>query len=113
MGDLETPEDDRVLPFQIEALQPRFDLAFGPAQGRLDIRGQKELDGLVQDYIREEAVYREGMAMGLDQNDTIIRRRTRQKTDFIVEDMSTPGDPETSGVVSVIWVYRSGLTGTS
>lgn len=54
---------------------------------------QQELDGLIRDHVREEVFYREGMAMGLDQDDTVIRRRIRQKMDFIVEDMSAPDDP--------------------
>jgi hypothetical protein len=53
----------------------------------------QELDGLIRDYVREEVLYREGMAMGLDQDDTVIRRRIRQKMDFIVEDMSAQADP--------------------
>lgn len=44
-----------------------------------------ELDALVQDYLREEVLYREALALGLDQNDTIIRRRLRQKMEFFAE----------------------------
>ncbi|UCF34635.1 MAG: peptidyl-prolyl cis-trans isomerase [Phycisphaerales bacterium] len=46
-----------------------------------------ELEGLVDEYVREEAAYREGLALGLDSDDTIIRRRLRQKLDFIAEDL--------------------------
>ena len=35
----------------------------------------RELEGLIQDYIREEVYYREAMALGLDKDDTVIRRR--------------------------------------
>lgn len=48
---------------------------------------EEELDGLVHDYIREEVLYREAIAIGLDENDTIIRRRLRQKMEFISEDI--------------------------
>src|SRR5215813_12500050 len=41
-----------------------------------------ELRGLVRDYVREEVAYREALAMGLDRDDTIIRRRLRQKWEF-------------------------------
>lgn len=54
---------------------------------------RQELEGLVNDYIREEAAYREGTAMGLDQNDTIIRRRIRQKLDFVVDDLASQLQP--------------------
>lgn len=54
---------------------------------------REELDGLINDYIREEAAYREGTAIGLDQNDTIIRRRIRQKLDFVAEDLASQTQP--------------------
>lgn len=50
---------------------------------------REELEGLVNDYVREEAAYREGTAMGLDRNDTIIRRRIRQKLDFVADDLAS------------------------
>jgi hypothetical protein len=49
---------------------------------------KQELQGLVDDYIRDEVFYREGRAAGLDQDDVIIRRRVRQKMEFLAEDMS-------------------------
>jgi len=48
----------------------------------------KELDGLVNEYIREEVLYREALAMGLDGDDTIIRRRLVQKLEFLAEDLA-------------------------
>jgi hypothetical protein len=52
-----------------------------------------ELDGLIDDFVREEAAYREGMAVGLDTDDSIIRRRVRQKLDFIAEDLAGQVEP--------------------
>jgi hypothetical protein len=52
-----------------------------------------ELQGLVDDYVREEVAYREGLAMGLDTDDTIIRRRIRQKLDFIASDIASLAEP--------------------
>ena len=46
-----------------------------------------EMDGLVQEYVRETAFYREALAMGLDQDDTIVRRRLAQKLEFLVQDL--------------------------
>jgi len=46
-----------------------------------------ELRGLVDDFVLEEALYREGKAMGVDVDDTIIRRRVRQKMEFAVDDI--------------------------
>jgi hypothetical protein len=54
------------------------------------------LQGLVEDYIRDEILYREGRAAGLDRDDFVIRRRVRQKMEFLAEDMAAvePSDEE-------------------
>jgi hypothetical protein len=54
---------------------------------------RSELEGLIDDYVREEIAYREGMKLGLDQDDTIIRRRIRQKLDFIADDLGSQTEP--------------------
>jgi len=45
---------------------------------------ESELQGLVRDRIKEEVYYREALKLGLDVNDTVIRRRLRQKMEFFV-----------------------------
>lgn len=45
-----------------------------------------ELDSLVEDHVREEILVREAIRTGLDQDDTIVRRRLAQKMSFLVED---------------------------
>jgi hypothetical protein len=52
-----------------------------------------ELRGLVRDYIREEAAYREALAMGLERDDTIVRRRLRQKLEFLSDDLASQAVP--------------------
>lgn len=59
--------------------------------GRLPTR--EELQGLVDDFISEEVGYREAVAMGLDADDTIVRRRMRQKLEFLIEDDAASSDP--------------------
>jgi hypothetical protein len=49
-----------------------------------------ELQAQIQDYIREEVLYRSALALGLDRDDTIIRRRLRQKMEFLFEDTVPP-----------------------
>jgi hypothetical protein len=51
-----------------------------------------ELQGLIDNFILEEVLYREATAIGLDQDDTIIRRRLKQKMEFLVDDFSA-ADP--------------------
>ena len=61
---------------------------------------EEELQGLIRDYVREEVAYREALAMGLDQDDTIIRRRLRQKWEFLSDNLATqvqPTDAELQG----------------
>ena len=47
----------------------------------------KELDGLIQQYIRETVLYREALTMGLNQHDQVIRRRLAQKLEFLARDL--------------------------
>ena len=44
---------------------------------------EEELQQMIDDYVREEVLYREAMAMGLDKEDYIIKRRMIQKVEFI------------------------------
>jgi hypothetical protein len=56
-----------------------------------------ELSGLIEDKVRDEIAYREAVAMGLDQDDAVIRRRLRMKMELLVEDiagLSSPTDEE-------------------
>ncbi|MGI9401246.1 MAG: peptidyl-prolyl cis-trans isomerase [Rhizobiaceae bacterium] len=46
---------------------------------------QQELEGLVNSFIKEEVNYRESLKLGLDRNDTIIRRRLQQKLEFLMD----------------------------
>ena len=55
--------------------------------------GPEELRNLVAAKVREEILYREGLALGLDKEDTIVKRRLAQKVEFLSEDVSTMRDP--------------------
>jgi hypothetical protein len=52
-----------------------------------------EIDGLIEDHIKEEILYREALALGLERDDIVIRRRLRQKMEFISEDVAQPAEP--------------------
>ena len=62
----------------------------------------EELEGLINDFIREEAAYREGLALGLDRDDPIIRRRIRQKLDFLAEDLASQVEPTKADLTSYL-----------
>ncbi|TFH33446.1 MAG: peptidyl-prolyl cis-trans isomerase [Deltaproteobacteria bacterium] len=55
---------------------------------------ETELKGLVESSIREEVYYREALAMGLDRNDTVLRRRLMQKMEFLSNDLAELSTPD-------------------
>lgn len=55
---------------------------------------QEELDGLIDDFILEEIYYRKAVAMGIDRDDTIVRRRLRQKLEFLTDDAAALIEPK-------------------
>jgi hypothetical protein len=46
---------------------------------------REELRGLIDAYVKEEVYYREALKLGLDRDDTLIRRRMQQKMEFVTE----------------------------
>jgi len=54
---------------------------------------REELDGMVQDAVREEILYREAMALHLDADDVIVRRHLAQKLQFVSEDTHPVPEP--------------------
>ena len=52
----------------------------------------EERRGLIEDWIRTEVAYREAQALGLDTGDEVVRRRLRQKLEFLTEDAGQ-GEP--------------------
>jgi hypothetical protein len=64
------------------------------AQGR-PAPTPEEMQALVDGRVREEILYREALALGLDKDDAIVRRRMAQKMEFLVEDMAALREPTT------------------
>ena len=56
----------------------------------------QEFQGMVEDKVREEVLYREGLAMGLEKEDTIVKRRMAQKMQFLAEDVAVAHEPTTA-----------------
>lgn len=54
---------------------------------------QAELNGLIERQIREQVMYREALAMGLDKNDNIVRRRLAQKVEYITANIAEQVEP--------------------
>ena len=52
----------------------------------------EDIKSLIAEYVREEALYREALRLGLDRDDTIIRRRLAQKMGFIIGQTAPPAE---------------------
>jgi len=55
---------------------------------------QQELQSLIEQQVREEVLYREALAMGLDKGDMMVRRRLSQKMEFISNDLTSLAEPD-------------------
>jgi peptidyl-prolyl cis-trans isomerase C len=64
-----------------------------------------EMIGLIENRIKEEILYREALAMGLDKDDTIVKRRMAQKMEFLAEDVSAAHEPTTDELKT--WFARN------
>ena len=83
-GDSEAPAVKRIIVSSghVEQLMANFERTWSRPPT------EQELDAMVDSHVREEVFYREAMAMGLDQNDPMVRRRMRMKLEFMLEDLS-------------------------
>jgi parvulin-like peptidyl-prolyl isomerase len=90
---------DRLLEF----MQYRNQTFSGSARNRLDemlsSMTPSQKSALIEDYVREEVLHREALALGLDHTDYVIRRRLAQTMEYILrgtpdEDLTPPDDAE-------------------
>jgi hypothetical protein len=86
------PDAGAVEPVRIGAGEVQW-LAQTFASQRLRTPTAEELRGLVAELANEELLAREATEMGLDKDDTIVRRRLAQKLLFIVDDTSRLAEP--------------------
>jgi hypothetical protein len=61
--------------------------------------GEAEIDELIDEYIREEALYREATALGLDKNDYVLRQRLIQKLEFATRGFVSGKSPPSQALV--------------
>ena len=80
-------DEPRERPADVIVITPeridRLAAGFGSVWKRIPT--DDELDALIEEHVREEVYYRAALALGLDSNDTIIRRRLRQKMEFLAD----------------------------
>jgi hypothetical protein len=70
----------------------------------------EELEGLIEDWIRDEVLYREGVALGVDQGDTVVRRRIRQKMELLGEEVAAT-DPTDADLQAWLDAHRTDYDG--
>jgi parvulin-like peptidyl-prolyl isomerase len=56
----------------------------------------QELGRMVENKVQQEILYREALAMGLDKDDEIVKRRMAQKMQFLAEDVAAAREPTTA-----------------
>lgn len=77
-----------ITPERVADLAAKYRLQFGADPSRA------QLASLVDGYIDEEVLYREGVAQGLDRDDEIVRRRVAQKAQFLLQAAPQPEPDE-------------------
>ncbi len=82
-----TVDDRRQAPTDVIIITPeRIDqLAAGFNSVWKRMPTDDELDALIDEDVREEVYYREALALGHDRNDAMVRRRKRQKMEFLLD----------------------------
>ncbi|HIG43818.1 MAG: peptidylprolyl isomerase [bacterium] len=65
----------------------------------------EELESLIENWVREEVLFREAKQLGLDRDDSIVRRRLVQKLSFLVEEVDGEDDP----ILAVENYYRENI----
>lgn len=99
VGDRLTRQPDRIIitPGHVELIAQQW------TKTHLRPPTAEELAGLVEQEIDEEILYREAIAMGLDRDDLVIRRRLAVKMDFLTDDvaaLATPTDEQLQAFLS-------------
>ncbi len=88
-------DDDALRPDQIVFTEAQIDRYINLWERKWQrLPTQQELQGLIEQQIREEVLYREALAMGLDKDDQVVRRRMSQKMEFISNDLASLIEPD-------------------
>ena len=72
-----------------------------------------ELDGLIEEHIRDEILTHEAQRLGLDRDDTVIRRRLRQKLEIITEEAAASAQPTDAQLQDYLTRYADDFRGES
>lgn len=88
-------DDEALRPDQIVFTEAKIDQLINLWERKWQrLPTQQELQGLIEQQVREEVLYREALAMGLDKDDQVVRRRMSQKMEFISNDLASLVEPD-------------------
>jgi parvulin-like peptidyl-prolyl isomerase len=90
-----------VAPKDVERLAESYRLQFGTDPTR------EGLSQLVDKYVDEEVLYREGVALKLDRDDEVVRRRVAQKMRFLEQDLAAPKEPSAADIEAYYRVHQA------
>jgi hypothetical protein len=77
-GDADVPKEEIFVGAErVAALAEQF------ARARQRVPTPSEIEELIDDYVRDEVLYREGVALGLDRDDSVVRNRVRTKMELL------------------------------
>lgn len=101
------PENDEIV--LTSAKQQRLLASFAATWNRAPT--EPEFESILEDWIREELAYRQGLEMGLDTDDTVIRRRLRQKVELLAEEIVSMAPPEAAELQAFLDANQSDYIG--
>lgn len=87
-GTLDAPDEIVVDSIRVDALRMQYERLWQRPPT------ETELKGLIDNWVREEILYREGLALGLDRDDPVLRRRIAQKMTFMADEVEPPAPTE-------------------
>jgi len=61
-----------------------------------------ELNHLIESYVHDEILYREGLKLGLERDDIVVKRRVRQKIEMIAEEDASTRAPTDADLVAYL-----------
>jgi PPIC-type PPIASE domain len=87
-GALDAPDEIVVDSMRVDALRMQYERLWQRPPT------ETELKSLVDKWVREEILYREGLALGLDRDDPVLRQRIAQKMQFMADEIDLPAATE-------------------
>jgi len=96
---LRGPAAESALP-PLDALRTRLVAELTARNGR--VPSDEEVQAAWPDFLDREILYREGLALGLDRDDEIVRRRLIQKMEFLLESRA-PEEPPDEQALRSFW----------